>query len=80
MDPKGAKQRKDANRPMIELDELNQYCNQVINDLRANKRGIKVSPKGNGANDKTPCSGRGRSATPNTGATRTRRTRRSPRT
>jgi hypothetical protein len=53
MDPNGAKQRKDANRPMIELDELNQYCNQVINDLRANKRGIKVSPKGNGATDQT---------------------------
>jgi len=53
MDPAGAQQRKDANRPMIELDELNQYCNQVINDLRANKRGIKVTPKGAGANDKT---------------------------
>jgi hypothetical protein len=52
MDPKGAQQRKDANRPMIALDELNQYTNQVINDLRANKRGIKVDPKGNGANEK----------------------------
>ena len=51
MDPEGAKQRKDANRPMITLDELNQYTNQVINDLRANKRGVKVSPKGNGATD-----------------------------
>lgn len=53
MDPNGAKQREGANRPMIALDELNQYTNQVINDLRANKRGIKVDPKGNGANDKT---------------------------
>lgn len=53
MDPEGAKQRKEANRPMIELDELNQYCNQVINDLRANKRGIKVAPKGNRATDKS---------------------------
>jgi hypothetical protein len=52
MDPNGAQQRKDANRPMIALDELNQYTNQVINDLRANKRGIKVDPKGNGANEK----------------------------
>jgi hypothetical protein len=52
MDPKGAQQRKDANRPMIALDELNQYTNQVINDLRANKRGIKVDPKGNGASEK----------------------------
>lgn len=53
MDPAGARQRKDANRPMIALDELNQYTNQVINDLRANKRGIVVNPKGSGANDKT---------------------------
>jgi hypothetical protein len=53
MDPGGLRQRTDAVRPIITLDELSQYCNQVINDLRQNKRGIKVTPVGNGANDQT---------------------------
>lgn len=53
MDPDGVTQRKKAKRPIITLDELSQYCNQVINDLRQNKRGIKVTPTGNGANDQT---------------------------
>src|SRR5882757_6228084 len=52
-DADGARQRHDTQRPMIQTDELNQYCNQGINDLRANKRGIKVTPMGNGANDQT---------------------------
>jgi hypothetical protein len=41
------KQRKD--RPMIAPDELAQYRNQVINQLRANPRGMRFSPRGNGA-------------------------------
>lgn len=52
-DPDSVAQRNEAQRPMIQTDELNQYCNQGINDLRANKRGIKVTPMGNGANDQT---------------------------
>jgi hypothetical protein len=32
---------------------MGQYFNQVINALRANPRGAKFSPTGNGANDKT---------------------------
>jgi hypothetical protein len=51
------KKEKDARekdgRPCLELDELNQYTNQLINDVRRSKRAIKVVPKGNGANDKT---------------------------
>lgn len=42
-----------AGRPMIAPEEMGQYFNQVINDLRANPRGMKFSPVGNGANDKT---------------------------
>lgn len=45
--------RKNADRPCLSLDELSQYCNQAINNLRANKRAIKVTPEGNGANDDT---------------------------
>lgn len=52
-DPKDRKARTDAGRPCLSLDELGQYVNQVINDLRQNKRGIVVSPVGFGANDKT---------------------------
>ena len=53
MDPDGLKQREDAKRPALALDELGQYVNQIINDVRQNKRAIKVTPIGNGATDKT---------------------------
>ncbi len=43
--------RKD--RPCISHDELNQYIFQCVNSARQNKRGIKIEPEGNGANDKT---------------------------
>lgn len=52
-DAKERQARKDANRPIISTDELSQYINQVINDVRQQKRGVKVNPKGSGANDKT---------------------------
>lgn len=45
--------REDAGRPCISHDELNQYVFQCVNQARQNKRGIKIEPKGNGANDKT---------------------------
>lgn len=45
--------RKDAGRPCLNHDELNQYCNQVVNSARQNKRGVKVEPGGDGATDKT---------------------------
>jgi Phage P22-like portal protein len=47
------KAREDANRPCISLDELNQYCSQLINDVRMNKRAVKAIPEGNGATDET---------------------------
>lgn len=45
--------RKDAGRPCVAFDELGQYCNQLINDVRQNKRAVKVDPTGAGANEKT---------------------------
>jgi len=39
------------NRPTIEPEEMGQYFNHVINGLRANPRGMKFAPVGNGAND-----------------------------
>src|SRR5277367_3697115 len=45
--------RKDKHRPAIVLDELGQFVNQLINDVRMNKRAVKVMPMGAGANDKT---------------------------
>lgn len=53
MDPEGLKQRQDAMRPALSCDEIGQYLNQTGNDVRQNKRGVKVTPTGNGANDKT---------------------------
>lgn len=38
--------RKEAGRPCISHDELNQYVNHAINNARQNKRGIKVDPDG----------------------------------
>jgi len=38
-----------GNRPMVNLDQLSQYRNQVENTVRQNKRGVKVSPAGKGA-------------------------------
>src|SRR3990167_1738641 len=51
MDPKGLKKRQETNRPAIALDELGQYINQTVNGVRANPRGIRFAPTGNGAND-----------------------------
>lgn len=45
------RERKDSGRPLIALDELNQYVNQLINNVRESKRGISVVPRGSGAND-----------------------------
>ena len=52
LDPDGLKARKDAKRPALALDELSQYINQAVNQERANPRGIRFAPTGNGANDK----------------------------
>ena len=52
-DPKEKRARQAVNRPCIVVDELGQYVNQLINDVRQNKRAVKVNPKGAGATDKT---------------------------
>ena len=45
--------RQAVKRPCMVMDELGQYVNGLINDLRQNKRAVKVNPEGSGANDKT---------------------------
>lgn len=52
-DPADRAQRDETNRPCLSLDELSQYVNQLINDVRQNKRAIKVDPEGRGASDAT---------------------------
>src|SRR5690349_14521589 len=52
-DEKDRKAREAAGRPCINHDELGQYVNQFVSNLRSNKRGIKIEPAGNGANDQT---------------------------
>lgn len=49
--PEDREQRNKAGRPCMTLDELGQYFNQVINDIRANPLGVNFAPAGNGAND-----------------------------
>lgn len=44
-------ERTDNNRPVLSPDELGQYLNATINNLRQNKRAIKVNPTGSGATD-----------------------------
>lgn len=45
--------RRQQHRPALASDELQQYLNQVINQGRQQKRGIKIMPKGAGSNDQT---------------------------
>jgi hypothetical protein len=52
-DEEDRKARIEAGRPCINHDELGQYVNACVNNLRQNKRGIKIEPAGNGATDKT---------------------------
>lgn len=52
-DARERKLRKDTERPILCLDELNQYVNQRINDVRQNKRAIKVDPGDSDGTDDT---------------------------
>lgn len=45
--------REKAKRPVLTFDEIGQYINQVVNDVRENPVAVKFSPVGNGANDDT---------------------------
>ena len=51
-DTNSRRQREDNDRPVISPDELGQYLNQTINNLRQNARAIKVTPAGDEAEDK----------------------------
>jgi hypothetical protein len=42
-----------AGRPMLNLDQLSQYRNQVENTVRQNKRGVKIAQAGGGATEAT---------------------------
>lgn len=44
--------RRDNDRPLIACDQLNQYTNQVINEVRQHPREIKISAAGYGATAK----------------------------
>lgn len=50
-EPDARKEREDNGRPVLCPDELDQYLNQTINNLRQNPRGIKVNPAGENAQD-----------------------------
>lgn len=52
-DDREKRKRDDQMYPMIVVDETSQYVNQLVNDLRENKRGVKIEPEGYGATDKT---------------------------
>lgn len=52
-DPKDRAAREKAGRPCLSFDELSQYTNSLINEVRANKRAIKVTAIGFGANEQT---------------------------
>lgn len=45
--------REKLGRPCLHFDELGQYVNQRVNDVRQNKRAIKLDPAGYGATEET---------------------------
>jgi hypothetical protein len=52
-EPADRNARKDAGRPCINHDELNQWCNQAINNVRQTPPGMKIEPEGGGATEKS---------------------------
>jgi hypothetical protein len=51
--PEAEKLQRKGIRPCLVMDEYGQYANQVINDIRQNKRAIQVEPEGYGTNDRS---------------------------
>jgi hypothetical protein len=51
--PEPEKLQRKGIRPCLVMDEYGQYANQVINDIRQNKRAIQVEPEGYGANEQS---------------------------
>ena len=52
-DRKSAEARKNSNRPVLTIDQLSQFVNQVSNDIRMNTPSIDIIPDGNGASVET---------------------------
>ena len=52
-DPDERESRHKIGRLCLDFDELTQYINALVNGIRQNKRAPKVTPVGDGANDKT---------------------------
>lgn len=50
-EPEDRRAREDNGRPVICPDELDQYLNGTINNLRQNPRSIKIDPAGENATD-----------------------------
>lgn len=47
------KEREDKNLPCLEVDKINQYVRQVVNDGRQNRPSVKVRPVDSGADEVT---------------------------
>ena len=43
--------REDAQRPCVSFDELSQYVNQIVNEVRANPRAVQFAPTGPGTSE-----------------------------
>lgn len=43
--------RTEAGRPCLSLDELSQYVNQIVNEVRANPRAVQFAPTGPGTSE-----------------------------
>lgn len=52
-DPKDRDDRRKHNRPCLNADELSQYINQIVNDVRQNKQSVQFTATGFGANDQS---------------------------
>lgn len=52
-EPLDRQMREEADRPCLNADEINQFLNIAVNDVRVNKRAVKFSPNGRGADDKS---------------------------
>ena len=52
-DEREKQRRKAKHLPFVTVDLLSQYINELVGDIRQNKRAVNVMPKGYGATDQT---------------------------
>ncbi len=52
-DIKDAEKRKKSGRPVLTIDQLSQFVNQVSNDIRMNTPSIDIIPDGDGSDEET---------------------------